>query len=42
MISLRKRADVDSKYVINLVLDDGLELKKSLIRYGISLMIWDF
>ncbi|KAL1820489.1 hypothetical protein ACET3Z_015358 [Daucus carota] len=34
MISLRKRADVDSKYVINLVLDDGLELKKSLIRLG--------
>lgn len=34
MIALRKRAEVESKYVVNLVLDDGLQLKQSLIRLG--------
>ncbi|KAL8133790.1 hypothetical protein AgCh_009017 [Apium graveolens] len=34
MIALRKRAEVDSKYVVNLVLDDGVQLKQSLMRLG--------
>ncbi|KAK1361901.1 Trafficking protein particle complex subunit 11 [Heracleum sosnowskyi] len=34
MTALRKRAEVDSKYVVNLVLDDGLQLKQSLMRLG--------
>lgn len=39
MIALRKRAELDSKYVIGLVLHDGLELKQSLTRYGMFSMI---
>lgn len=34
MIALRKRAEVDSKYIINLIPDDALELKQSLDRLG--------
>lgn len=41
MIALRKRAEVDSKYVVNLVLDDGVQLKQSLMRYEMFLMIPD-
>lgn len=37
MIALRKRAEVDSKYIVNLVLDDGVQLKQSLIRYEMFL-----
>lgn len=39
MIALRKRAEVDSKYIIIFVSNDDVELKQSLNRHDIKIWI---
>lgn len=39
MLALRKRAEVDSKYIITFTLNDASEFKQSLHRHGIFFFI---